>query len=206
MSKPTKPESPATIEAMTPDQQVQQVLALASQASPEAKSQLASMGFVIPDVTSCGQVSLKWGYKCSDCGEVALYFVGEEQPALGKPIHMLAWKQDLPAEKINRAAPRCQSCGREVPLNMGQLYSRRIVAVDQYLASRREAERGAAKMRRERASTTSVTVQTQEGGPPVALATNYGSRARVGDLISPESKDKIRAVEAAGLTGGVQRL
>lgn len=97
---------------------IEQFLAGASKLSPEERRRaFKEYGLALP----CGDVSIRrWGFVCTDCGQIALIFLGEELPDTSQPIESLSWTQE-PFKSKDRKRPCCMHCRREIPQKLGVL-------------------------------------------------------------------------------------
>lgn len=136
--------------AKTKDQaDLENLQKLVNQMSPATRDKLARAGVTIPegDITSLANSQYKWGYRCTKCNKIALYFVGDRWTMHGKvhdvppqlPHYEIAWTQNLPPSEISRNAPDCQHCRAPLPLNADDSFDRarqRIVNLTEWQESR----------------------------------------------------------------------
>lgn len=114
----------------------QAIADLVAEAPPEELEDAARFGLSLPsgDMSAALQGVYKWGLRCADCNNVALYFIGDkfiardgqsyDQPQSWMTVGDLPWTQRLPADEIDRLSPRCQCCGKMVPRDgdVGQFF------------------------------------------------------------------------------------
>lgn len=108
---------------------IEELQKLLQRLSPEERDQMAQAGVTVPtgDITAIIKREYKWGLLCRQCGNLALFFLGDswevdgitydQPPAL--PHNRIAWTQHLPPSDIDRHEPRCQCCGVPVTVNSG---------------------------------------------------------------------------------------
>jgi hypothetical protein len=192
---------------------LQKLQQLVDNMSEEDRQKLAQAGVAVPqgDLTAMSEGRHDWGLRCTDCGKIALYFVGtkwtfrdqvvtDEPPPL--PHYEIAWMQDLPPSEIDRHTPRCQHCAVPVRMNSDDTFNRerrRIVRLSDWTDSRdkRYDTRAAAK---NNAAASLGASQAQLGDSQDFTArlkpTSDVIVAQTGD---PSIKDQLEAV--AGATG-----
>lgn len=199
----------------TADTEANEALEFVAGLSSAARSKLASMGCVIPNLQG-GTTAIKFAYRCSNCGHAALYFVGEvfdngqggtvDRPPTGVPIDQIPWKQDKAPHEIDRMRPTCQHCSHGVALDGRALRQKLIVVWGDYVASRTAAVKAVEEARRRRA--TSTLAEGARGGSiptdPLTASLKTGKLSEHYPL-SDDAKRDVQALEAAGLTGGLQR-
>lgn len=129
---------------------VQQLQKLVDAMAPEERERLERLGVALPrgDLESALRGHFKYGIRCTQCNNVALFFVGdswklEDGSSVDYPPgvahNKIAWTQELPASEIDRHSPRCQHCKAPVPLNPDDSFRRdrgRIVEVGRFHAER----------------------------------------------------------------------
>lgn len=212
----TKPDAAASAAPVATDKRVlsdlEKLQQLMDGMSDEDRQKLAQAGVAVPqgDLTAMAEGQHQWGLRCTDCGRIALYFVGSkwafrdqvvtEPPAL--PHYEIAWMQDLPPSEIDRHTPRCQHCAVPVRLNSDDTFNRerkRIVQLSEWVDSRdkRYDTRAAAK---NNAAASLGASQAQLGDSQDFTAKlKPTSDVIVAQTGNPNIKDELEAV--AGATG-----
>ena len=136
-----------THEKIEPEAQqstVERLLELSKSLTAEERAELIKIGVVVP--TAGDPLIQRWGLVCTQCGDLALTFLGEEQPNLALPVELLAWTQER-HDPINRMQPTCQHCRRSIILTKERQFRDRnhpqsaysLVVIEEWREKRREA-------------------------------------------------------------------
>ena len=138
--RPTGRPSKASLKA----ERIKKVQSAISELEEEERQDLERMGCIMPqgNLHAALEKKYKFGLRCAECNQVALYFVGDRwrigddewtDIPPGLPHNQISWTQHLPLAQIDRITPRCQHCKRDVPLNPDGSFSRerqRIIGLD----------------------------------------------------------------------------
>lgn len=161
-------------------------------------------GFYLPPVEAESDNEQRWGYRCHDCGDVALRFIGEKwhyhgetytEPPPSIPCTMLPWTQNATAEHMARTRhrPTCQHCGIAVHMHNGDKFIRRymIDGIEAYLAQRKEARltnKERAKANEARANDVEVRGELNDRGDPGRMDT-MEHRDQVNQLVEADKAE-----------------
>lgn len=196
---------------MTEQSNLDRLLEIAQQLSPEERDQLLRTGVVMPAVTKADlEGRHRWGYRCKYCGGMALYFVGQQfsdgsgtlldKPPLSLPVHQIPFTQpDLHPSRQNRSAPLCQCCGQIVVLSRGYLIEKYIHEIETWKAARHA---GYEALKRYRSSKDRSQATHNTDGSPINMAQHYDKSE---DAQLKETRERQEA-ETPGITAAVEEV
>lgn len=182
LTPPTDAPSAAVEQAPVVDKTVdnlKNLKAMLAGLSQEEREQMARLGVAVPsgDIEAAVRGEYTFGLRCTQCNEMALYFVGDkfldvatgveyDAPQAWMTVQQLTWTQHLPSEEINRNSPQCQNCGHAVELqgNGSFRFDRRLTRLDSWKASRDAAySRRALQELRRKVNSLGDAVQMPDG-------------------------------------------